>query len=310
VSLAAAVLPDVAVRPFHLDRASVPGPDDPVDVWHDLVGVVPEQEPAFVLLPDPFSCNAEPLVRKLDEAFPGCAKVGGLASGGRAPGQHRLFAGDKTATEGVAGLVLYGDVIVDTVVAQGCRAVGEPMVVTACTHNLIAQLDGRPATEALDAMFRSLDGTDQRTFRTSPMIGVAIDANKPRPRHGDFLLRNLMGVNRDDGVIAVGVLLEPQAVVQFHVRDRATSSLDLAELLDRHVREGHPARGALMFSCLGRGEGFYGEPDFDSRLVRDRLGPVPTGGFFCNGEIGPVHKETFLHGYTASLALFRPRGWS
>jgi small ligand-binding sensory domain FIST len=90
------------------------------------------------------------------------------------------------------------------------------------------------------------------------------------------------------------------------VRDAATSAVDLDSLLaqTRARRPNDPPSGALLFSCLGRGEHLYGRPDHDTRLLRDHLGPIPVGGFFCNGEIGPVHGTTFLHGYTSAFGLF------
>jgi small ligand-binding sensory domain FIST len=97
-------------------------------------------------------------------------------------------------------------------------------------------------------------------------------------------------------------------VVQFHLRDAATSAHDLEAVLARY-QEGPPRRpaGSLLFSCLGRGEHLYGRPDHDTAAFQRRLGPVPLGGFFCNGEIGPVHGSTFLHGYTSAFGLFRKR---
>jgi small ligand-binding sensory domain FIST len=94
-------------------------------------------------------------------------------------------------------------------------------------------------------------------------------------------------------------------VVQFHLRDARTSADDLDQLLARH--RGTPA-GSLLFSCLGRGTHLYGRADHDTDLVRRHFGDVPLGGFFCNGEIGPVQGTTFLHGYTSAFGLFRPRG--
>jgi small ligand-binding sensory domain FIST len=96
------------------------------------------------------------------------------------------------------------------------------------------------------------------------------------------------------------------SVVQFHLRDAQTSADDLAAHLRERAREPRPA-GALLFSCLGRGRHLYGAPDHDSSVFAARYGGVPLGGFFCNGEIGPVHGRTFLHGYTSSFGLFGPR---
>ena len=89
--------------------------------------------------------------------------------------------------------------------------------------------------------------------------------------------------------------------------DAATSRDDLEALLGRYAGERRPGApaGALLFSCLGRGAYLYGRPDHDTEAFHRHLGEVPLGGFFCNGEIGPVRGTTFLHGYTSAFALFR-----
>jgi small ligand-binding sensory domain FIST len=126
---------------------------------------------------------------------------------------------------------------------------------------------------------------------------------------GDFLIRNIVGLDGDSGMVAIGEFVSRGQVVQFHLRDAEASSRDLETLLDDYrSRSGEieTPDGALLFSCLGRGEVLYGVPDHDSRTIAERLGPIPIGGFFCQGEIGPVNRQTYIHGYTSSIALFRP----
>jgi small ligand-binding sensory domain FIST len=123
---------------------------------------------------------------------------------------------------------------------------------------------------------------------------------------GDLLVRNLVGADEETGALAVGAELRPMTVAQFVLRDARTAAEDLRRLLVRH--RGASARapaGALLFSCVGRGAGLFGRPDHDTGLFVESLGPAPLGGFFCNGEIGPVGGMTFLHGYTSAFALFR-----
>ena len=129
------------------------------------------------------------------------------------------------------------------------------------------------------------------------------------PGKGDFLIRNLMGVDQKSGALSVGTMLRTGQLVQFHLRDKIMSAEDLNQLLSKHNEQAkaHPASGALMFSCMGRGQGLYGEADHDSRIFKNKMGDVPMGGFFCNGEIGPVGNATFLHGYTSSFGIFSPR---
>jgi small ligand-binding sensory domain FIST len=307
VSLTAALLPDVELTPFHLDGETLPERHAATGVWEDLVGIVRARQPAFLLLPDPFTFDSETLVTGLDAAFPESPKIGGLASGGREPGANALYLGDTVHRAGAVGVALAGNVEVDTVVAQGCRPIGEPMFVTRADQNVLQALDGQPALAVLQELLATADSRDRQLFANSLFLGVVMKEQEAY-RQGDFLIRNLLGIDGKSGAIAVGAALRTGMVVQFHLRDAATSAQDLDAVLARY-QEGPPCRpaGSLLFSCLGRGVHLYGEPDHDTVTFRRHLGPVPLGGFFCNGEIGPVHGSTFLHGYTSSFGLFRGR---
>jgi small ligand-binding sensory domain FIST len=286
----------------------LPDLDGPPDAWERLVGVRSQDEPQFVLLSDPFSGRPETLLAGLDYAFPSSPKIGGLASGATSPGLNALFLDDEVFNEGTVGLALTGDVAIDTVVAQGCRPVGELMRVTSCRGNFLYELEGRPAFEVLQELFAGLDERDRRLASTALFLGVLMDEFREEPRVGDFLIRNLIGADPRRGVLAVGEYLQEGMRVRFHLRDADTSAEDLHAMLKGYEKTSPEAlSGALLFSCLGRGEGLYGRPNFDTRVFREHLGDVPVGGFFCNGEIGPVGGNTFLHGYTSSFGLFRPR---
>lgn len=307
VSLTAALLPDVEVTAFHLDGDALPAPGGPASAWEEATRVPAARQPAFVLLPDPFTFDAETLVAGLDATYPESAKIGGLASGGREPGANVLYAGDAVHRAGAVGLALTGNVALDTVVAQGCRPIGEPMFVTRADQNVLYALDGQPALGVLQQLLAEADPRDRQLFASSLFLGVVMKEQEVY-RQGDFLVRNLLGIDGKSGAIAVGTALRTGMVVQFHLRDAETSAQDLDAVLSRYgeARQGAPA-GSLLFSCLGRGEHLYGAPDHDTRAFHRHLGPVPLGGFFCNGEIGPVHGRTFLHGYTSAFGVFRSR---
>lgn len=309
VTLISARLPGVSVRPFHLGE-DLPDLDGPPDVWRRLVGVEPQDEPQFVLLADPFSVRTEALLAGLDYAFPSSPKIGGLASGGTSPGLNAMFLDDEVFTDGVVGLVLTGDVAIDTVVAQGCRPIGETMQVTRCNGNFLHELDGEPALRVLQELFADLDRRDQQLASTALFVGVLMDESSEKPQVGDFLIRNLIGVDPQRGAVAVGENLQEGMRLRFHVRDAEASAEDLRAMLTGYNEispENSEVSGALLFSCLGRGEGLYKEPNFDTGIFREHLGDLPVGGFFCNGEIGPVGGTTFLHGYTSSFGLLRPK---
>ncbi len=309
LSMTAAVLPGVRIEPFHLDSDESDRLIEHAAGWHRRLDVDATSPAHFVLLADPFSCDARGLLASLDTVYPDSRKVGGLASGASRPGDNALFIDDEVWTEGVAGLMLNGDIAMDTIVAQGCRPIGPPLFITSAVRNRILELDGRRPTELLSELYEELSVADQKLFRHSLFIGVVMTEGRSEYSHGDFLVRNLVGVEPDTGVISVSELLEPGQVVQFHLRDADSSAEDLEMLLrDYKTRNGATPDGALLFSCLGRGETLYGQPDHDSRMINAQLGDIPIGGFFCNGEIGPVDRRTFVHGYTSSIALFRQQG--
>jgi small ligand-binding sensory domain FIST len=307
VTLVAARLPDVRLTTFHVTDP-LPDLDGPPDAWERLVGMRLQEEPQFVLLADPFSVRAEAMLAGLDYAFPSSPKIGGLASGATSPGLNALFLDDEVFTDGAVGVALSGNVVVDTLVAQGCRPIGELMRVTRCEGNILYELDGRPAFEAVQELFATLDEYDRRLAGTALFVGVLMDEFREEPRVGDFLIRNLIGADPRRGILAVGEYLQEGMRVRFHLRDGDTSAEDLHTMLKGYEKTSpETLSGALLFSCLGRGEGLYGLPNFDTGVFREHLGDVPVGGFFCNGEIGPVGGNTFLHGYTSSFGLFRPR---
>jgi small ligand-binding sensory domain FIST len=308
-SMTAAILPGVELVPFHLDNSALPHRDDASGAWQRLVGVAVEKDPHFILLPDPFTCDLETLLRGLDRTYPRSQKIGGLASGGRQPGENALFLGGATYRSGLVGVALAGNIQLDTVVAQGCRPIGQPMFITKCHDNRLWELDGKPAVHALQEVYERLDAHDQELAQHSLFLGIVMDEHRHQYQQGDFLIRNLIGMDPERGALVVGALLRDNSVVQFHLRDAQTSAEDLNQLLTRYAasQPSQQPRGALLFSCLGRGMHLYGRPDHDTGAFRQHLGEVPLGGFFCNGEIGPVDGTTFLHGYTSAFGLFRAK---
>lgn len=262
---------------------------------------------ALVLLADPFSFPVDAFVKRMEEDHPGVPIVGGMASGGGQPGTNTLVAGPRTYDSGAVGVVVGGGVRVRPVVSQGCRPVGRPLVITKAQENLIVELGGVPALQRLREMYGDLDEVDRELVRSSLHVGRVASEYRDTFRRGDFLVRNVMGADPDTGVIAVGDLVRTGQTVQFHVRDAASADEDLRELLCGTPRPVSPA-GALMFTCNGRGSRLFAEPSHDARALQDCLGPLPTAGFFAQGEIGPIGSRTFLHGFTASIALFEPAG--
>lgn len=309
VSITAAVLPDVILTPFHVEGDNLPDLDAGPQAWEEVVGVAKSNDPQFIIVADPYSFPAQNLILGLDFAFEDAAKIGGLASGAQQQGENALFLGDRVYRSGAVGVAMSGNIAVDTVVAQGCRPVGSPLRITQSRRNLLVELDGKPPMEVLRDLFQRLDERDRGLMRHSLFLGVVMDEFIDQPQQGDFLIRNVMGMDERTGVLAIGEVLKEGQLVQFHLRDAQTSAEDLSAVLERYAGENreNQVHGALLFSCLGRGKYLYGRADHDSEVFREKLGSVPLGGFFCNGEIGPVSGTTFLHGYTSSFGIFRPK---
>ncbi len=220
-----------------------------------------------------------------------------------------MFLGDQTYHSGAVGVAFHGNITVDTVVAQGCRPVGHTMRITESRSNIFVGLDGETPMVVLKELFENSGERDRGLMRNSLFLGVVMDELLDDPKQGDFLIRNVVGMDERTGNLAIGELLKEGQVVQFHLRDAETSTDDLTAVLDRYASDNreNQIQGALLFSCLGRGEHLYGEPNHDSGIFHEKLGQVPLGGFFCNGEIGPVSGTTFLHGYTSSFGIFRSK---
>ncbi len=307
IALTVAHLPGVEIIPFHLDSSDLPDLDASPKKWQACLQAKPEQRPHFVLLADPFSFDMEKGLIGLDFAYPTAMKVGGLASGGSDAGQNALFLNREVYRSGLVGVALSGDIEIDTIVAQGCRPIGAPLPITQCNRNLLITLDHKPPVEVLQEIYEELSEGDQKIMQHSLFLGLAMTPFKETLARGDFLVRNLIGMDSKTGSLAVGALLREGQMVQFHLRDAETSTEDLKWYLTQYQMEGkaRSAKGALLFSCLGRGEHLYDKPNHDSDLFHTRFGPLPLGGFFCNGEIGAVGGTTFLHGYTSCFGIFK-----
>ena len=309
LSVTAGSLPGAAAATFHVRAEDLPSPDAPPDAWHALIGAAPGDEPHFVVLCEPFSMDGEALLAGLDYAYPRSVKIGGLASGGNQLAPHSLFRNGEALRQGAVGAAFSGNVVIDSVVAQGCRPIGSPMRVTGAERNMLYTLDGESSLDRLRRVYDSLSPRDQELIRRNLFIGIAMDPLAEHAAGGEFLIRNVMGIDPRAGAVAVAALVREGQLVQFHARDAETSAEDLRDSLAGYANAAgeRGAAGALLFSCTGRGRHLYGTPDHDAGVFRDALGPLPLGGFFCNGEIGPVGGTTYLHGYTSSFALFRPR---
>ena len=284
------------VAPFRLGLT--PTPDgNTLTGWPDAE---PEGAPALLVLADPFTFPADAFLTLFEDERPGLAVVGGLASGAQAPGGNRLFIDGRVVSDGAVAAFISADVDVATVVSQGCRPVGEPLVITRAERNIVYELGGRPALDRLREVASALSEQDRQLLAAGVHLGRVIDESKADFGRGDFLIRNVLGGDPESGAIAVGDLVEVGGTAQFQVRDASSADEDLRQLLDDRA-----ADGVLLFTCNGRGTRLFATPDHDAGVVTERLPGAAVAGMFCAGELGPVGRKNFLHGFTASVVLFR-----
>jgi len=260
-----------------------------------------DQSPGSLLLfADPFTFPVDAFLQRVNRDLPGLQIIGGLASAAGSPGGNRLVLDDHVVDEGAVGVFVDGGGIeVRTLVSQGCRPNGRPYVVTRGDQNLIEELGGKPAIERLQELAGAASEEERELLRRGLHVGLVVDEHKAEFSRGDFLVRNLLGADESSGALAVGEQVSVGQTVQFHVRDAGAADEDLREMLT-----GVDAEAALLFTCNGRGRHLFTVPDHDAGMVENLLGPIPLAGAFCAGEIGPVGGRNFLHGFTASLALF------
>jgi small ligand-binding sensory domain FIST len=301
VSVWAAQLPGARLRTFHLEVIRTPD-------GMTVIGMPEraEDDGVAVVLADPWSFPAESYVQRVDAALPGLALVGGLASGPGAAGSTRLFLDGRAYDRGAVGVLLGGDIELQTIVAQGCRPIGHPMTVTSAEDNVVLEIAGMPALAKLEQVVAGLCERDRRMVRAGGLaVGIARDEYAEEMRQGDFLVRGILGADAARSALAVGDRVEIGQTITFQVRDAESASEDLRDMLGRAVADSGPAAGALLFSCNGRGKVLFPDPGHDIGLVRSLLGADGVAGFFAAGELGPVAGRNHLHGFTASVLAFR-----
>ena len=274
--------------------------------WPAETGVAPERTNGWLTFVDPFHLDAESWLRGWNEAYAPAPVFGGLASGVFTEQSTQIYLNGDVYDEGGVAISVGGDVKLTGVISQGCTPIGETWTLTRVEQNLIHRIANRPAYEVLAETVGALSPEDQRKVRGNLFIGLVVNEYLEDFHRGDFLVRNLIGGDPNSGVLAVGAMPRAGQTMQFQRRDSHAASEDLKELLVR-ARAGIGAAqiyGGCLCCCNGRGKHMFGRSGHDAQMVQQQLGGIGLAGFFCNGEIGPIGERNFLHGYTASLALF------
>ncbi len=274
----------------------------------EVVGLPGDAEAdAMFVLADPYSFSAEALLTKVNAERPGVPVLGGLASAAGGGSASLLRDGEVLDSGAVACSISGARVL--ACVSQGATPIGPEMTITAAEGNVISELASRPAIARLRDAIGSLEPDEQALAAEGLMLGLVIDPGKPDYERGDFLVRPIIGADPAAQTITVGERVQVGQTVRMHVRDSASADEDLRDALRGQVAAlgGTPAAGALVFTCNGRGSNMFDVPDHDALAIDDALG-APAGGFFCAGEFGPVAGRNFLHGFTATLAIFGDGG--
>lgn len=304
VSALAMHLPGVKITPFALTPREIETMKNGSELVQEL-DIYPTEKPFFIVLADPASCDVNKVLGLFNEGYSRHAVVGGLASGMVVGRDTWLALNDEIYSSGAVGLALSGNIEFETIVSQGCRPIGEPFTVTKAEDNLLYELAGKSPLETFRGIYEKLSTRDQQLAQNSLFVGLAMDELKTAYKRGDFLIRNIVGADRNTGAIAIGEMLQVGQTLQFQLRDAETSTEDLQILLKQNPGPGSSSQGGILVTCCGRGKGLFGEPNHDVSLIQKMRGPVPLTGFFANGEFGPIDQKNYVHGYTSSLTLIR-----
>ncbi len=288
-----------AAEPFHATAGPeiLTGALEGLPLAADATGVI--------MLSDPYSFPADVALAALASEAPSVPVLGGLASARTQEGSGALFFDHEVREAGAVGVVLRGVEMLPCV-SQGAAPLGREVTITAAEGNVIHELAGRPALETVEHVIAELSPRERALVAAGILIGIVVDPGKPEYTQGDFLVRGVLGLDQDSGSLAVGATVHEGQVVRLHARDAASADDDLRQSLRLRLAAmtgGRPA-GALVFSCNGRGSAMFGACDHDARAVQQELGGAPAAGFFAAGEIGPVGGRSFLHGFTATVAVF------
>lgn len=293
----------VGLEAFQLEAERTP--DGPTLLgWPDALAEADPTRDILLTLGDPHTVPVPELLARLNEDHPGLPLVGGMASGMGGPGERILVHGKEALSSGAVGVLVRGPLHWRSVVSQGARPIGRPLVVTKGGDNVIVELGGQKPLDYMRELYHELPEADRQLVRQGLMVGLALSEYRDQFGRGDFLVRSLYGFDEATGALAVADRIRLGQTVQFQIRDAETADEDLRALLRQAKEDGTRGAAALLFSCNGRGTRLFSTPDHDATVIQDEVGPLPLAGFFAAGELGPVGRKNFIHGYTASVILF------
>ena len=266
-----------------------------------------ESEDLVLVWPDPFVVRPDRLLQGLDATLGPVPVAGGASSTSVVTSGTFQFSGSEASRGAVSGLRLGGRFRHVVAVTQGCRPLGEPLRVTSAHENIILEVDGVPALEALRRYLpKELRDADPEDSLSSVTIALLPEGEDVRLHAGEYLVRNIVAVDPDTGVLAIAAEVEEGQMILFALREGDAARADAGSVLSR-VATAAPAGGyrfGFYFDCLERGSALYGAQGVDAALIASHLPDVPVLGFFCNAEIAPLRGANHLFTYSGVLVLF------
>lgn len=303
----AASLPGVRLLPFRLKLDDFEQTPVCLEKWQNLLEALPDPD-LFLIFADPFTTPTVEMLETLNLVAPGVPTAGALVSGAQQPGGHVLTLNDSLHRSGAIGLAVAGDLRADILVSHGYRPVGRTFKVTRAEGNVVLELNGLPALEALEQMVATLPRRDQMLLRRGLMLGEAIPGEEGEgdPGRGDFLIRPVVGLDHEEGAISLAGLVDPGHQIRFQVWDN-TLGEDLQMMLLPQLADTQAGAGLLFGSWPGQRPPLKSSGLWASD-VQTALGyPLPLAGFRGSGEIASIHGVSYLHTHTATLVLLRSR---
>lgn len=301
ISIWSACWPNAVMTPMALKFESRDGQSS-------FCGLSTEQwqsDDVLIMFSEAYSFPSDAMLEHLDTLAPGLRVFGGVSDSGLSASDSRLMLNGTVYDSGAVAVRISG-VAVQTVVSQGCRPIGDAMIVTDAQRNVIGTLGGQPAFEIIKKIYATLPTQDKARVERGLHLGIAMSELKDEHKYGDFLIRNVIDIDEQSHCITISDYVRKGRTVKFHIRDQFSASAELRSMLEATAKSNASLpSAALIFTCNGRGSHLFEHPHHDAALVREIIGDVPTAGFFAAGEFGYVGRSNFLHGFTASIALFQ-----
>ncbi|TDP76541.1 FIST signal transduction protein [Bradymonas sediminis] len=299
-------LPGVKVRPMRFEAERHDHHDFD---WRGELQVADGDTPHFLILSQAEGFETEGLLTALDRAFPSAQLFGALTEASATTGTCLILEG-HVYRSGAVGLAFSGNVRVDTVVAQTCRPIGQPLIVTEHTQNIIHQFNSGNPMEVFQRLVADLDPDDRKLAQHAMFVGIGVENKTGVYRPGDFVLRNLIGFNPKTGDLAIAAPIRDLDIIQFHLMDPQSIGTEFNRAMGNFAAKldaDAMPNGALLFSGISSAENRSDKALEESDILRDHFGCTPLGGFFSEGEIAPVGRTPCVHGFASTVVFFRSR---